>query len=61
MTRLGIIEAYANGGGIAKDDRERTCRLLESDAADRDVLAGLLERRGLAGKPKKLEGGKDEK
>jgi hypothetical protein len=60
VVKAEYLAAIALQTGRAKD-RERVARLLESEAVDRAVLAGILERHGLTDKLNKLEGGADEK
>lgn len=60
VVRAEHLTAIALQTGRAKD-RERVVRLLDGDAVDRAVLAGILERHGLADKLKKIEGGTDGK
>lgn len=60
VVKAEYLAAIALQTGRAKD-RERVVRLLDSDAVDRALLAGILERHGLAEKLKKIEGGTDGK
>jgi len=60
VVKAEYLVAIALRTGRAKD-KERVVRLLEGGVVDRMVLAGILEKHGLAEKLKKIEGGTDGK
>jgi hypothetical protein len=60
VVKAEYLAAIALQTGRAKD-RERVVSLLESEAIDRAVLDGILEKHGLAERLKKIEGDADEK